>query len=252
MNVRHCCTVILCAIVAMLVTRSAAAQDAQREPPQSTTATAPVRGIYNWIHTSGDAELAFEFYRHVFGIELAPSPFYGDPNVRPSGIRPVSEAGSDELVWDLTNTHGARFRTAFLSATNTPFGLELAEFFDIPRNTRAEQPWDPGASMLIFAVRDLASILARARDLDAPIVTRDGAPLDTPLGRSIVMRNPDGYLIQAVQARPEAIAASAAGAVIGSSIGITVAYTAYAMAFYRVLLGFEIAATRTSTDAELP
>ena len=59
-----------------------------------------------------------------------------------------AEAGSDPLVWDLTNTHGSRFRTVFMRAANTPFGLELSEFFDIPRGERPANPWDPGASRL--------------------------------------------------------------------------------------------------------
>ena len=59
---------------------------------------------------------------------------------------PPSQAGSDPLVWDLTNTHGSRFRTVFMRAPNTPFGLELSEFFDIARGDRAANPWDPGAS----------------------------------------------------------------------------------------------------------
>ena len=35
-----------------------------------------LRGLYNWIHSTGDAERSF-FYREVFGIELARSPFAG-------------------------------------------------------------------------------------------------------------------------------------------------------------------------------
>ena len=31
----------------------------------------PVRGLYNWIHGTGDAERSFAFYRDVLGIELA-------------------------------------------------------------------------------------------------------------------------------------------------------------------------------------
>jgi len=105
----------------------------------------PVRGLYNWIHSTGDAERSFSFYREVFGIELARSPFAGtaSTNALPEPIRPVSQAGSDALVWDLTNTHGSRFRTVFLRAANTPFGLELSEFFDVPRSERQAKRLGP-------------------------------------------------------------------------------------------------------------
>src|SRR4249920_3774130 len=143
---------------------------------------APVRGIYNWIHSTGDAERAFAFYHDVFGLELARSPFAGaaPPNAPPETIRPASQAGSDPLVWDLTNTHGSRFRTVFMRAANTPFGLELSEFFDIARGDRAANPWDPGASTLIFSVRDLDTVVGRLKARGAPVVTLGGAALTTP------------------------------------------------------------------------
>src|SRR4029434_786070 len=62
------------------------------------------RGLYNWIHSTGNAERSFAFYRDVFGIELARSPFAAAAaaDARPEPIRPVAQAGSDPLVWDLT------------------------------------------------------------------------------------------------------------------------------------------------------
>jgi hypothetical protein len=117
-----------------------------------------VRGLYNWIHTTGDAERSFAFYRDMVGIELTRSPFAepAPPGAPAEPIRPASEARSDPLVSDLTDTEGARFRTVFMRAANTPFGLELSEFFDIPRGTRRANPWDPGARCS-FATRTAIS-----------------------------------------------------------------------------------------------
>ena len=215
---------------------------------------APVRGIYNWIHTTGDAEKSFPFYRDVFGIELARSPFAGPapPNSPPERIRPAAEASSDPLVWDLTDTRGARFRTAFTRAPNTPFGLELPEFFDIPRSTRAANPWDPGASMLLFDVRRFDAVLAKLKALRAPIVTLGGNPVDTAAGRAIVVRDPDGYLVQVTEASAAAMARATADAeIVGTSIGIAVADTAASLDFYRGLLGFVVRETRHAASAEL-
>jgi len=211
------------------------------------------RGLYNWVHTTGDAERAFEFYRDVLGIELAPSPFVPSAaSARPEGIRSVAEAGSDALVWDLTNTHGSRFRTVFMRATNTPFGLELSEFFDIPREMRAANPWDPGASRLIFAVRDLDAVIAALAARSAPIVTLGGAAVDTRAGRAVLVRDPDAYLIELHQASQEAVAnAGAPGPVIETSIGLTVADTRAALTFYEGLLRFEVGGSERASDAEL-
>ena len=217
-------------------------------------AAPPVRGIFNWIHGTGDAERAFAFYRDVFGAELARSPFAGGAaaGAPPEPIRPAAQAGSDPLVWDLTNTHGSRFRTVFLRAANTPFGLELSEFFDIARSDRAPNPWDPGASTLIFTVRDLDAVANRLKARGAPVVTLGGAPIATPGGRAVLVRDPDGYLIEVRQATAASVSqASTPGDVIETSIGITVASLARARGFYETLLGFTVTGTRTARAAEL-
>ena len=213
-----------------------------------------VRGIYNWVHTTGDAERAFPFYREVLGIELARSPFAGPPaaNAPAEQIRPKSAAGSDPLVWALTNTQGARFRTVFSHASNTPFGLELSEFFDIPRSERTPNPWDPGAAKLIFRVRDLAAVVAVLRTRATPVVTLGGAPLDTPEGRSLLVRDPDGSLVQLTQASPtEITGAESGGQIIDTAIGISVADMPAALAFYSGLLGFTVHEARPATTAAL-
>jgi catechol 2,3-dioxygenase-like lactoylglutathione lyase family enzyme len=212
-----------------------------------------VLGIYNWIHSTADAERAFAFYRDVLGIELTRSPFAGtaQAGAPPPRIAAAHEAGSDPLVWDLTNTHGSRFRTVFMEAANTSFGLELSEFFDVPRGARAANAWDPGASVLIFAVRDLDAVLARAAARGAPIVTIGGAPVATPGGRAIVVRDPDGYLIELVQAPPDSLEAASPGIVVGTSIGITVASTQAALGFYAGLLGIGVRSERRANAAEL-
>jgi len=249
-----------CALLFLLATETGSQQrspSAARPAANSTDAApsdSPVRGLYNWIHSTGDAERSFSFYRDVFGIELARSPFAGvsSANARPEPIRPVSQAGSDTLVWALTNTHGSRFRTVFMRAANTPFGLELSEFFDVPRSERQANPWDPGASKLIFTVRDLDAVVARLTMRRTAVVTIGGGALDTPNGRAILVRDPDGYLVEVRQASSAAITgAKASGAVIETSIWISVARRERALAFYEKLLGFQLRGTRTATDAEL-
>jgi predicted enzyme related to lactoylglutathione lyase len=235
--------------LAMLAFAFAAPLCVHAQPPR----TPPVSGIYNWVHTTGDAERAFAFYHDVFGLELARSPFAAPAaaNAPPERIRPKAQAGSDPLVWDLTDTKGARFRTVFMRASNTPFGLELSEFFDIPRETRAANPWDPGVSTLVFAVRDLAAVAARVRAAGTPIVTLGGAPLDTPQGRSLLLRDTDGYLVQATQASPTELAVAEPGEVVRTSIAIAVADTQAALGFYGGLLGFAIAPAQLVPPSEM-
>src|SRR6185503_20024117 len=170
-----------------LVRASAAAIALTTVGPAPAGAASPVRGIFNWIHGTGNAARAFAFYHDAFGLLLARSPFAGSAPAAPEPIRPAAQAGSDPLVWDLTNTHGSRFRTVFMRAPNTPFGLELSEFFDIARSDRPPNPWDPGASTLIFSVRDLDAVAARLKARGASVVTLGGAPVTTPSGRAILV-----------------------------------------------------------------
>jgi catechol 2,3-dioxygenase-like lactoylglutathione lyase family enzyme len=216
--------------------------------------SSPVRGLYNWIHSTGDAERSFAFYHEVFGVDLSRSPFGGaaPAGAPPERIRPAAEAGSDPLVWDLTNTHGSRFRTVFMRAPNTPFGLELSEFFDVPRGVRVPNPWDPGAATLIFTVRDLDAAVSKLRARRTPVVTSGGNALDSPGGRAIVVRDPDGGLVEVRQGTPAAVsAAKMPGDVVETSIGIAVARLPRAIEFYRGLLGLSVGKARTAAASEL-
>ena len=223
--------------------------------PQAARAQAsPVRGLYNWIHSTGDAERSFAFYHDLFGVELSRSPFAGraPADAPPERIRPAAEAGSDPLVWDLTNTHGSRFRTVFMRAANTPFGLELSEFFDVPRRDRPANPWDPGAATLVFTVRDLGAVVAKVKARGAPVVTLGGDAIDSARGRAILVRDPDGCLVEVRQGSPAAIsAATAPGDVIDTSIGISVARLPRALDFYTGLLGLAVLERRTADAREL-
>ena len=76
-----------------------------------------------------------------------------------------------------------------------------------------------------------------------------------------MFRDPDGYIVEAVQAAPPAdapasagapAAAAAAGNVIGAIMGLTVGDMDAAMKFWRDMLGFDLTGDRTfSTDPAL-
>jgi catechol 2,3-dioxygenase-like lactoylglutathione lyase family enzyme len=216
-----------------------------RDVPAAPTV---VHGLYNWVHSTADAERAFAFYRDVLGLTLAPSPFI--PNAQaPEGIRPWSAVMPDEIIWNLTDTRGSRSRTVFMRAPNTPFGVELSEFIEIPREHRAANPWDPGASRLIFRVRDLDEVLARVRG--APVVTTGGRPLLVRDRRAVLVRDPDGYLIELRQASDAEMRDAEPGQIVGTAIGLTVEDGRRALDLYRGLLGFPVREQWQADTAEL-
>jgi hypothetical protein len=94
------------------LTRASAAAPALTTvgPAPARAASSPVRGIFNWIHGTGNAERAFAFYHDVFGIELARSPFAGGAQAAapPEPVRPAAH-----------EQHGSRFRTVFIRVPNS-------------------------------------------------------------------------------------------------------------------------------------
>ena len=83
--------------------------------------------------------------------------------------------------------------------------------------------------------------MARLTARRTPVVTIGGVPLNTPNGRAILVRDPDGYLVEVRQASPAAVtAAKASGDVIETGIWISVARRERALAFYAKLLGFQL------------
>lgn len=217
--------------------------------PLSPTPAAPsaaVSGIFNWIHSTADLDRGYAFYHAVFGLEMTNPQFGAIPGAPPPNtIRKRSEALTDPIIGQLTNTGSARFRNVFLRLPNAPFGLELSEFNDIESRTLLPSFWDPGATTLILEVRDINAVLSSIHKSGAAIVTSSARPVEIGTtrerARSILVRDPDGYLIQVIQATPESLKrAPGIDTVVGAAIGVTVSDLDKERAFYSGLLGFDI------------
>jgi catechol 2,3-dioxygenase-like lactoylglutathione lyase family enzyme len=135
------------------------------------------------------------------------------------------------------------------------FNFELTEFGNVERQMH-KQPdvADPGAPMMKILVRDVDAIVAAAKKVNAPIVTSSGAPvaLTTSAGhtRAIIMRDPDGYFVEAIQGTPGAD--SPEGPVIGAIIGLTVRDMDESLKYWNGVLGNELAAdAKFSSDAAM-
>src|SRR6185436_5282527 len=163
-----------------------AAVFAQGQAPANPTNKTGVIGLMHVIHSTNDVEKTLSFYQSVFAL-----------NGRVNGFDP-------KCPRILTNSPTASLRVA-LTQLNGAFNFELPQFGDLERQTN-KQPdiQDPGAPMMKVLVRDLDAVVANAKMANAPIVTQGGAPLTapTPIGkaRAIVLRDPDGYFVEAIQA----------------------------------------------------
>jgi catechol 2,3-dioxygenase-like lactoylglutathione lyase family enzyme len=186
----------------------------------------PVLGMLNYIHATNNLEHTLAFYHDVFGLD-APAP------------RPLLNPG----VPALTNSPGVKLRLATLHFPNTVFGFELTEFSEVDRKPGQARHTDPGAALIALRVKDMEPVLAAVKKMNVPIITTSGAPvtIESPNGklRSLLIRDPDGYVVEVVESTPPA-GVSTAGNVYGASMGLTVADMDSTLKFYHGLLGFDL------------
>ena len=241
-------TLLLSSVAALGV--AVAAQAPTRNPENKTG----VIGLMHAIHSTNDVEKTLVFYQSVFAL-----------NGQVRGFDPKGPR-------ILTNSPTASLRVAMMNLTghagSSAMNFELTQFGDLERQTN-KQPdvQDPGAPMMKWLVRDLDAVVANAKKVNAPIVTKGGAPVTaaTPIGgaKAIVMRDPDGYFVEAIQATPAIIAATDAeplprgrGAnpnaapatpppptqVVGAIIGLTVRDMDETLKYWNGVLGMEMPA----------
>lgn len=204
---------------------------------ESSSQSAAVMSILNDIHAVNTLDKTLAFYREVFGLNAEPRPF---PNPG---------------VPALTNSPGVSLRLAMLHFPKASYGFELTEFSGVDRKPgRAARQTDPGAGTLVLRVRDLDAVVTAAKKLDAPIVTRSQAPVKVSVSgvRSILLRDPDGYFVEAVET-PSSNGAPSDGLVQSVAMGFTADDLDTTLKFYRDLLGFELKGNMayTSTPAIL-
>lgn len=216
--------------------------------PQSGAQAAsdsPVRELSEFMLYVSNLDRSITFYRDVIGLELparsSPPPWTADPDV----LR-------------IHNTIGGSYRVATLKLPGAPAssGLELVEYRDINRQPVRPRIQDVGTATIILTVRDLDRMFARVKASGAPIVTVAGRPvrldIDGVKTRAVIVKDPDGSLVELREAMAPGQPATAAREVLDTRFGITVADAEKAARFYRDVFGFAIEQTTPfSGDANL-
>jgi catechol 2,3-dioxygenase-like lactoylglutathione lyase family enzyme len=194
-------------------------------PAHAPNTGVPTVGMLNYIHAVNSLEPTLAFYHDVFGLDAAPREF---PNPG---------------VPALTNSPGVSLRIATLHFPNTAFGLELTQFSGVERHPGVPKHTDPGAALIALRVKDMTPVLAAIMKRHDPIITTSGAPvaIHTPNGdiHSMLIRDPDGYVIEVVESKPAA-GLTADGNVFGASMGLSVAGMESTIKFWHDLLGFDL------------
>ena len=196
------------------------------QTPAPAPAAGAITGLMHAIHATNSVDKTLEFYTQVFGVKGQVQAFT-NPNV------PI-----------LTNSPGVTLRLSMLrlpSEEPRGMGFELTEFSNVERHPAQPQVWDPGAPHMKFLVRDIAPAMTAIKAIGAPIVTKSKAPvkIQTVLGpvTAILVRDPDGYLVEILQVT--APAGAAEGNLIGSMPGETVSDMEKSQKFWRDVMGLQ-------------
>lgn len=191
-------------------------------------------GFMHAIHATNNLDATAAFYKEVFGLS--------------SPIRPFAGEGPRLL----TNSPEANLRVSMLPIPGQGFNFELTEFTSTPTRTTGQQPEisDPGAPHMKFLVRDIEPIMAGVRKMGHEIITTSKAPVavKTPFGdaKAIFFRDPDGYIVEAVQI--PAPADAPAGNILGSIMGLTVRDMDADMKFWAGHMGLEPTGDKKFSD----
>jgi catechol 2,3-dioxygenase-like lactoylglutathione lyase family enzyme len=178
---------------------------------QAQTPSAPageVVGVGNFLHVVADAERALVFYRDVLGMDLPPVPAGAPPVVVPRPYLTTTE------IQNLYDAPGVPYRVTQAMIAESPMRDENVEWNVDGRKPIRPRLQDPGAGVMVMAVRDLDRIMARVKQAGATVVTKGGQPVavsgpDGP-SRRVMLQDPEGFYVELVQ--PGTLPASAATA----------------------------------------
>ncbi len=182
-----------------------------------------IRSLSHAIHAVEDLDTTLAFYREVFGLN-------GTPNDFPNTAVPL-----------LTDAPGVTLRLSMMPLPGA-MRFELTHFKGLERKPARAAYTDPGAASIVLYVRDLDAVVVNAKKANAPIVTTGGVPVEivtaTGKARSILLRDPDGFFVQAVQEPP------APGAPEGNVHRVSLAFTMESAestaGFYNGMIGLQL------------
>src|SRR4030095_13245107 len=146
-------------------------------------------GVISPIVTNYDRTLAF--YGGLLGLQSPP------PRTISSRDTPFP------VLLNLQGLPEARMKWSHVTIPGTVWWSEPLEYGDVDRRPVPPRVQDPGVATTILYVRDVDALLARLKKAGTPVVTPGAAPVDVTFGatkgRAILVKDPDGYLVELVQ-----------------------------------------------------
>ena len=196
-------------------------------PSAGPAASGPIVGSGNFFSPIvSDLDRAIAFYRDGIGLEVTGNPANADQN---PALRNMFGLPDAQIRWMVGRPPGMRS------------GVEMVEIRNAASRAVDRRIQDPGAFTLIVVVRDVDSVLARVKQLGAPVITNGGVPVTfgtSPRVRAIIVKDPDGHFVQITQPDPlPAATVPDPPNVMGVRVRLTVEDAEKAMQLYWDALG---------------
>jgi catechol 2,3-dioxygenase-like lactoylglutathione lyase family enzyme len=190
----------------------------------------PARGaVTGSCHVSpivSDLDRSLRFYRDLLGLEVSSAPASG-------AIPWDTETG----LLDLHGVPKARLRYFGARIPGVRCGIEPVQFDKIDRKAVKPRLQDVGTVTLILLVRDIDAIFSRLKAAGVPVLTTGGqplAPVPTSKTRGVLVRDPDGHIVELAQLDPQpATSVPASSNVYDIRFRVTVQNVDEAVAYYR-------------------
>jgi catechol 2,3-dioxygenase-like lactoylglutathione lyase family enzyme len=196
------------------------------------------------IHVVGDLNKSVAFYMDAVGFEFA---------------APKARRTNALIALASTSAPSGAFataRTASFAIPGSEMQLVLMEVSGVQGTALTQRLYDPGVTRFSIQVRDIDAAFNRVKGKVTAVDTTGGAPVYTQeprnKTRAVMMRDPDGFVFEFVQADPPPQTdVPTRSNIINARSSLAIEDTAKALAFYRDLLGFEARPTNTVNEAVL-
>jgi catechol 2,3-dioxygenase-like lactoylglutathione lyase family enzyme len=190
-----------------------------------------VTSTCNYSPVVANLDRSLEFYRRIAGLEFGTISVMGPAQTVFLDIHGITAANA-AMRWVISRIPGQRC------------GVEPLEFGNIDRRAIEPRPQDPGATTVILIVRDIVPVVERIRSAGIPILRAAGDVIHLPngAGASVIVRDPDGHLVEFLQpgGSRETSAAALDSNIAGWRVRVAVRDTEASIDLYRDRLGFRV------------
>jgi catechol 2,3-dioxygenase-like lactoylglutathione lyase family enzyme len=184
------------------------------------------------VHVVASLEKSVAFYEEGLDLQVA------------SGPGPLT--GSTLLHKALSSSPAAKARQATLGIPGSNLQLQLIEFSGIQGKAFEQRLYDPGVTRFSIQVRDIDKAFDKVKDRGIVVDTTSAGPVYTQRPRNntraVMMRDPDGFVFEFVQAGTmPATDVPATSNIYNARSSLAIESFDKAFAFYRDILGFTFA-----------